>query len=128
LRDKFHIEAELVLPATASRLERDLRVGESLFERHQFTVVSMDFIKTDRRRDDFARAAPELLIVDEAHTCAYGYEGRGGRHQRHQLLKQLSARENRHLILVTATPHSGKEEAFRSLLTLLKPEFASLPD
>jgi hypothetical protein len=87
----------------------------------------MDFIKTDGRRDDFARAAPELLIVDEAHTCAFGYEGRGGRHQRHQLLKQLSAKEDRHLILVTATPHSGKEEAFRSLLTLLKPEFANLP-
>ncbi len=31
------------------------------------------------------------------------------------------------MILVTATPHSGKEEAFRSLLALLKPEFAELP-
>jgi hypothetical protein len=31
------------------------------------------------------------------------------------------------MILVTATPHSGKDDAFRSLLTILKPEFASLP-
>ncbi len=32
------------------------------------------------------------------------------------------------MILVTATPHCGKEEAFRSLLALLSPEFASLPE
>jgi len=31
------------------------------------------------------------------------------------------------MILVTATPHSGKEQAFRSLLTLLNPDFADLP-
>ena len=68
-----------------------------------------------------------MVIVDEAHTCAYGYENRGGRHQRHQLLRQLTADTTRHLLLVTATPHSGKEEAFRSLLSLLDPDFARLP-
>ena len=31
----------------------------------------MDFIKSDRRREEFLRACPELVIVDEAHTCAY---------------------------------------------------------
>jgi hypothetical protein len=37
-------------------------------------------------------------------------------------------RQTRHLVLVTATPHSGNEEAFRSLLSLLHEEFAGLPD
>ena len=37
LRDKFHLDAELVLAGTAARLERGLRVGESLFERHPIT-------------------------------------------------------------------------------------------
>src|SRR5262249_28178541 len=32
------------------------------------------------------------------------------------------------LVLVTATPHSGNEAAFRSLLSLLKPEFVALPE
>lgn len=128
LRDKFHIEAELVLPSTATRLERDTRVGESLFDRYPFVIVSLDFIKSDRRRDEFLRTCPELVIVDEAHTCAYGGEGRGSRHQRHQLVAGLAANRDRHLILVTATPHSGNESAFRSLLTLLDPEFATLPD
>ncbi len=37
MRDKFHLEAELVLTGTAARLERGLGVGESLFERHPLT-------------------------------------------------------------------------------------------
>jgi len=127
LRSKFHLEAELVLPGTVSRLERDCGPGESLFELYPQVIVSMDFIKSDRRREEFVHNAPELVVVDEAHTCAYGYETRGGRHQRHQLVKSLAADNRRHLILVTATPHSGKEDAFRSLLGLLRPEFADLP-
>jgi superfamily II DNA or RNA helicase len=128
LRDKFHIYAELVLPTTARRLERVCRVGESLFDHYPHVIVSMDFIKSDKHRDEFVRTCPELVIVDEAHTCAAGIDGSKGRHQRHQLLKQLAADENRHLVLVTATPHSGKEDAFRSLLRLLDEKFAAMPE
>jgi hypothetical protein len=49
-------------------------------------------------------------------------------HQRRQLVRRLAADPARHLLLVTATPHSGKEEAFRSLLSLLNPDFAGLPE
>jgi superfamily II DNA or RNA helicase len=128
MRDKFHLEAELVLTGTAARLERGLGVGESLFERHPITVVSTDYIKSDRRRDDFVRACPELVIVDEAHTCADASAGRGGRHQRYQLVTKLAADESRNMILVTATPHSGKEDAFRGLVGFLDPSFRDLPD
>jgi len=127
LREKFHIEAELVLPSTAARLERNLSLGESLFERYPFVIVSMDFIKSDRRREEFKRACPEFIIVDEAHTCAYGAE-RGGRHQRFEMVRGLAQNPDRHIVLVTATPHSGKEEAFRSLLTFLDKEFDDLPE
>jgi len=129
LRDKFRIDAELVLPSTAGRLERNrYRVDQSLFDLYPHVVVSMDFIKSDQKRDDFVRACPELVIVDEAHTCAYAYGNRGSQHQRHQLVRRLAADATRHLILVTATPHSGKEEAFRSLLSLLNPAFTHLPE
>lgn len=40
----------------------------------------------------------------------------------------LSLSAVRRLILVTATPHSGKEEAFRSLLGFINPEFGSLSE
>ena len=128
LREKFCIEAELVLSSTATRLERHLRMGESLFERHPFVVVSTDFIKSERRRDEFLRTAPDFVIVDEAHTVAYTTGKRGGEHRRYEMVAALAAKAERHLVLVTATPHSGKEEAFRSLLAMLNPNFENLPD
>jgi len=128
LASKFHIEAELVLSSTASRLERHCRLDETLFDYYPFVVVSTDFIKSDRRRNDFLRTCPELVIVDEAHTCSFSGEGRGGRHQRFSLISRLAENPNRHLILVTATPHSGNEGAFRSLLGLINPEFREFPD
>ncbi|MBL8151388.1 MAG: DEAD/DEAH box helicase, partial [Blastocatellia bacterium] len=129
LSNKFYIDAELVLPSTATRLERGCLMGESLFEHYPFVIVSTDFIKSDRRRDEFLRTCPELVIVDEAHTCAHSGEGRTSKHQRYRLLKELAAANlQKHLILVTATPHSGDEEAFRSLLKLLNTDFANLPE
>ena len=127
LAEKFHIEAELVLSSTIQRLERDLPLGVSVFDRHPFTVVSTDFIKAPRRAEDFAMRCPELVIVDEAHGCTLaGGVGRG-RQQRHDLLRRVTADPTRHVVLVTATPHSGNEDAFRSLLALLDDDFADLP-
>jgi superfamily II DNA or RNA helicase len=128
MRDKFHLEAELVLSGTAARLERDLPYGASLFDRYAITVVSTDYIKSDKRRDDFLHAAPELVIVDEAHTCTDSSAGRGGRHQRYQLVSGLARDPQRHMLVVTATPHSGKEEAFRALVGFLDESFRDLPD
>ena len=128
LAEKFHIEAELVLASTAARLERGTALGQSLFDLYPFVIVSMDYIKSTRRRDEFVRTCPEFVIVDEAHTCAFSAEQRGGRHLRHQLLKTLAANPDRHMLLVTATPHSGDEGAFRSLLALLRPDFEDLPE
>lgn len=127
LAEKFHIQAELVLPSTVTRLERHAAVGQSLFDLHPFVVVSTDYIKGSRRRDEFVRACPEMVIVDEAHTVAFNREKRSGRHLRHRLVSELASQSSRHLILTTATPHSGDEGAFRSLLTLLRPDFADLP-
>lgn len=127
LAEKFHIEAELVLSSTIQRLERDLPLGVSVFDRHRFTVVSTDFIKSPRRAEDFVLKCPDGVIVDEAHGCTLaGGVGRG-RQQRFELLRRITEDPERHLILVTATPHSGHEEAFRSLLSLLDREFAELP-
>jgi len=126
LRDKFHIEAELVLASTAARLERPCALGQSLFELYPFVVVSLDFIKSERRRAEFLRSCPEFVIVDEAHTCSFGFQQRG-HHQRYELVGALAKDPERHLVLVSATPHTGNEEAFRSLLGFLDPAFQSLP-
>lgn len=124
LEQKFGMQPELVLPGTVRRLERGLSYGESIFERHPVTVVSTDFIKGERRRDEFLRSAPDLVIVDEAHSSVNDDTGAGGsgRTQRYRLMRDLADRADRHLILVTATPHSGNEGAFRNLIALLDEE------
>ncbi len=123
LRGKFGLEAELVLPSTVRRLERQCISGESIFERFPITVISTDFIKSDRRRNEFLRTCPDLVIVDEAHTCvADGGLGGKSRTQRYELVRALARDTTRHLLLVTATPHSGKDAAFRNLIGLLDPE------
>lgn len=127
LREKFALEAELVLPSTVRRLERGCIGAESVFERYPITVVSTDFIKSARRRHEFLRTCPDLVIVDEVHTCVADSTTAGsGRTQRYELVRDLAADPSRHLILASATPHSGKDEAFRNLLGLLHPGLASV--
>ncbi len=127
LAEKFHIEAELVLSSTIQRLERNLPIGVSVFDRHRFVVVSTDFIKSDRRAADFEHKCPEFVIVDEAHGCTLASGVGRGRQQRFELIRKIASRPDRHIVLVTATPHSGNEGAFRSLLGLLDEEFFDLP-
>ena len=123
LESKFAINAMPVTAAAAARLERDLPNTMSLFEAYPFTVVSLDFIKSERRFHDFLRACPEMVVVDEAHASVSGGKGR---HLRFDLLKLLAADMKRHLVLLTATPHSGDDDAYHNLLGLLEPAFAGL--
>lgn len=125
LAEKFDIDAVAVTSARARSLERGLPAAQSLFEAYPHTVVSLDYIKADSRRDEFARACPSLVIVDEAHACIGGDRGR---HQRFELLERLASDEERHMLLLTATPHSGDEAAFDRLLGLISPDFAGGPE
>ena len=123
LRDRFGIQAVAVTSSSATRLERSLPVSQSVFEAYPFTVVSLDYIKAEKRRDSFAKTCPDFVIVDEAHACV----GTGaGKQQRFGLLTKLTSDPDRRMVLLTATPHSGDEEAFARLLSLIEPEFAAL--
>jgi superfamily II DNA or RNA helicase len=127
LRAKFGIDADLILPSTVPRLERALPYGASLFEQHKTTVISTDFIKSPRHRDDFIKHCPDLVIVDEAHACVPADGDRGGSAQlRYELLTRIAKDQARHLMLVSATPHSGKDESFRALIGLLEPALADV--
>jgi superfamily II DNA or RNA helicase len=123
LTSKFLIPAVAVTASSAGRLERALLQSDSIFRAHPFTVVSLDYIKSDVRRDEFIRACPEFVIVDEAHTCVAADDHT---HQRYQLLSKLAADPNRHLVMLTATPHSGIVDAFHKLLGLLDKDFLAL--
>jgi superfamily II DNA or RNA helicase len=123
LKARFGIDAVAVTSGTANRLERGLPLAQTLFNAYPFTVVSLDYIKAEKRREGFARACPDFVIVDEAHACVGTHQGR---HQRFELLAGLTRNPDRRMILLTATPHSGDEEAFARLLSLIEPSFASM--
>ncbi|MFD6322212.1 helicase-related protein [Streptomyces sp. NPDC058442] len=129
LHGKFGVDARLVLPSTIGRLLRETPYGHSVFRPDGTYVVSTDFIKSPRHREDFLKNCPDLVIVDEAHSCvadtAIGASTRTSQ-QRYSLLRALADKADRHLLLVTATPHSGKEEPFRRLLGLLDDRLATV--
>ena len=125
LKRHFNFSAVALTGRTVSRLERDIPVGESLFDHYKAVVISLDYIKSETHRHNFLSAAPEFIIVDEAHTCTYGGTGL---QYRYKLVGELAKDISRHMLLLTATPHSGDREAFYRLIALLKPEFHALMD
>lgn len=122
LREKFDLDAVAVTASSAARLERGLPASQTLFDAHPHTVVSLDYIKADKRRESFARVCPGLVIVDEAHACVGTHQGK---QQRFELLKRLAVDQERHMLFLTATPHSGDEDAFDRLLGLLDDSFGA---
>lgn len=123
LKTRFNLQTVALTSASAARIERELPHGVRLFDYHPVVVVSLDYIKSERHREQFLATAPECILVDEAHTCA---SSGAGKQLRFALLQRLARDEQRHLILLTATPHSGDETAFYNLLSLLDPRFADL--
>lgn len=126
LEEKFHIDAVVVRSGTVSKLEKGLPGDVSIFSYYRHIIVSLDYAKSERRLASFVTHCPDLVIVDEAHTCTRS-QGKGkSQQQRHRLVEEIARKKEQHLLLLTATPHSGLEESFLSLLGLLKPEFEQL--
>lgn len=123
LEDKFHLSPVIIRSGTIACLEREVPPGNTPYQYFPVQVISLDFIKSERHRRRFLEAAPDLVIVDEAHGAAM--PPGGGPQEWHQLLTELveTFAPDVHLLLLTATPHSGHEETFRSLLGLLDPVF-----
>lgn len=123
LKARFGIDAVAVTSGSAARLERGLPLAQTLFDAYPYTVVSLDYIKAEKRREGFAKACPDFVIVDEAHACVGTHKGK---QQRFELLSGLARSPDRRVILLTATPHSGDEDAFARLLSLIEPDFGSM--
>lgn len=104
--------------------------GIDPWRRFDQVVCSLDSVKPLRKRRGWTAeeiashnerrfhavldAGWDLVIIDEAHRVAGSSEDVA----RHQLANQLAARST-HLLLLSATPHSGKTEVFARLLGLL---------
>jgi len=128
LSDKLDIDAVIIRSSTVAGLERKI-VGDdtlNVFNYYPYQVVSIDYVKNgSAKMPAFLKDVPDLVIVDEAHTCTKNldFKKAGQSQQRYELLEKISKNEQQHLLLLTATPHSGKDGEFKSLLGLVNPEF-----
>lgn len=128
LSDKLDIESVIIRSSTVAGLERKI-VGDdtlNVFNYYPYQIVSIDYVKNgSAKMPAFLKDVPDLVIVDEAHTCTKNLDFKkvGQSQQRYELLEKISKNEKQHIILLTATPHSGKDGEFKSLLGLVNPEF-----
>ncbi len=128
LSDKLDIEAVIIRSSTVASLERKI-VGDdtlNVFNYYPYQVVSIDYVKNgSTKMPAFIKDVPDLVIVDEAHTCTKNIDvnKKSQSQQRYELLEKIAAKEQQHLVLLTATPHSGKDGEFKSLLGLVNQEF-----
>ncbi len=120
LSEKFNLPAVVVNSSTLAQLERAKPEGVHLYQHYRVLVISIDWVKSERHRYLFLQMCPELVIVDEAHNAI---PASTPAQQRYELVRTLAQNPQRHLILLTATPHSGIADAFQKLLALLNPQF-----
>ena len=126
---KFGIDAELLLPSTANRLQRSVPFGSNVYEHYPYLVDLHRLHQAahpprrvrralpgpgDRRRGPHLRAPAGVGKSSQAH-------------QRYTLLRNLADDPQRHLLLLTATPHNGDDGAWQSLIGLLDDRLGDLP-
>ncbi len=125
IKDKLDLDSEIIRTSTAASLDRKLPDDRSIFYHVPYQVISIDYIKSDKRKGIFLNDCPDLVVVDEAHTSALPEGSKSKAQQlRHSLIHDIAKIKNQHLLLLTATPHSGKDSEFISLLGLLREEFS----
>lgn len=90
------------------------------FEDVDHLIIRLDQIARAEELHDKLCASPwDLVVFDEAHKLSAHFDGQGvERTKRFKLAEKLGAHA-RHLLLMTATPHNGKEEEFQLFLSLL---------
>jgi superfamily II DNA/RNA helicase len=115
LFQKFHLPFEIL---TNDRIEA-ARTGNA-FAEIPLLIVRLD--KISRNDDLQARLSQtdwDLIICDEAHKMSASFFGGEVKETRRYKLGKLLGAITRHFLLMTATPHNGKEEDFQLFMALL---------
>ena len=116
LRDKFDLHFDVV-----TKDDLDAIASVNVFERKRLLIARVDQIA--RRREELEpylrRAEWDLVVVDEAHRMAAHFWGGEIRKTLRYQLGELLGATSQHLLLMTATPHNGKEEDFQLFCALL---------
>ena len=115
LFEKFGLQFNLF----SSALESTASTGNP-FESLDQVIVRLDqMARNEDLQEKLLATNWDLVIFDEAHKLgAHFYGSEVKKTGRFELAEKLGAR-TRHLLLMSATPHNGKEEDFQLFLSLL---------
>lgn len=98
----------------------DAPASFNVFDTNPLLIARMDQLsRNEQLQGQLKETEWDLIIVDEAHRMGAHYFGGELRKTQRFQLGEMLGQITRHLLLMTATPHSGKEEDFQLFLTLL---------
>ena len=115
LREKFGLDFELF-----SREKQEQCQSRNYFAEQDRLIARLDQLsRNEEYQQLLAQTEWDLIVVDEAHKMSANYFGskvnETGRFKLGKFLGGLT----RHYLLMTATPHNGKEEDFQLFMSLL---------
>ena len=95
---------------------------DNWFEQNDLVIARLDMLSRNQEVQELLRAQDcrwDLVVCDEAHKMSASYFGRKTRYTKRYRLGQMLGRLTRHFLLMTATPHNGKEDDFQLFMALL---------
>ena len=115
LNQRFHVAFDIL---TNDRLEAS--VSGNAFAETPLCIARLDKLSRDEQVQNKLRQTEwDLIVVDEAHKMSATFFGGEIKYTKRYQLGELLGKITRHLVLLTATPHNGKEEDFQIFLRLL---------
>lgn len=90
------------------------------FDDHDLLVARLDQLsRSEELQEKIRNSHWDLIVVDEAHKLSATWYGTKINETKRFKLGQLLGSVTRHFLLMTATPHNGKEEDFQLFMSLL---------
>lgn len=118
LGSKFHLPFEIL---TNDKME-SARTG-NWFSENPLSIVRLDKLARDEALHDQLRECEwDLVICDEAHKMSASAFGNEPKYTARYRLGRLISGQTRHFLLLTATPHNGRESDFQLFMRLLDPD------
>ncbi|EAX48524.1 helicase domain protein [Thermosinus carboxydivorans Nor1] len=112
---RFQLPFEIL---TNDRIEAS-RTG-NIFNEIPMCIARLDKLARDENLQvKLGETEWDLIVVDEAHKMSASFFGGEVKFTKRYRLGQLLGRIARHFLLLTATPHNGKEEDFQLFMALL---------
>ena len=93
--------------------------GVNQWQEHNQVITSLDLAKREDILPGLRQVDWDLVVVDEAHKMSAHYFGNEVKETKRYKLGKVVGSLTRHLLLMTATPHAGKEADFQLFIALL---------